>query len=294
MNRAKNPAHAWFKVALIGNVLSSIGPYVLAYMMASKHMNQRAYLGSVYFFLHFQYNVWYFFSCMGLLMHKLNAYKITGPALKKIFLLFALASFPAFFLSVLWWPIPGWLYVLVIAAVICQLAGWIMLIRFMRANALSIKAQIPRESRILFMLCAIALTIKLLLQAGSVEPAMSRLAFGFRPIVVGYLHLVLLGVITIFILSYVITFRLIVINKFTKTGLWIFINGIFLNELLLMAQGIADLGNTGLPNINQCLLFAALTLFAGISGLVYGQYFPKADLDHNSSVNKFSFLKKNI
>jgi hypothetical protein len=294
MSRNSNPAHAWFKVALIGNAISSIGPYVLAYMMATKHMNQRVYLGSVYFFLHFQYNVWFFFSCMGLLIQRLNTFQLAAPALKKVFVLFSLASGPAFFLSVLWWPIPAWLYTLVIAAVICQLAGWIMLIRFVRAHVPTIRTRIPQDSQILFLLSAIALSIKLLLQAGSVVPAMSRLAFGFRPIVVGYLHLVLLGVITIFILSYTVSARLITINKFSRTGLWIFTGGIFFNELLLMTQGVADLCNAGLPFINQLLLFAALTLFAGMSGLVYGQYFSKADLDHNSSSNKFSILKKNI
>ena len=46
--------------------------------------------------------------------------------------------------------------------------------------------------------------MKLSLQMVSVVPSLSTLTVGFRPIVIGYLHLVLLGVITIFLIGYFI------------------------------------------------------------------------------------------
>lgn len=284
MNRlpGKHNSHAWFKIALLGNVISSVGPFTLAYMMASKHIPQNEYLASVYFFLHFQYNVWFFFACAGLLIFQLGKYCIPWYTLKKVFHLFALACLPAFLLSVLWWPIPDWLYILVIAAVICQLAGWIILVRFIRRHREEIKERIPGQSRMLFLLCAIAFSIKLCLQALSVIPSLSQLAFGFRPIVIGYLHLVLLGVITIFILAYAVTYKLISINKTSITGIWIFVTGILINELFLMIQGVSDLLNEGVPYIGQYLLAAAVILFAGMLITVSGQKFRKADLDHKS------------
>ena len=142
-------------------------------------------------------------------------------------------------------------------------------------------AMSPRKlPRTLFLLSGVALSIKLLLQAGSVIPSLSTLAFGFRPIVIGYLHLIFLGIITLFLLAYCTNFRLININSKSLTGIIIFSAGIFLNEILLMIQGVSDLSYHGVPFIDQLLLLAAVFLFSGIATINYGQFFSEHDPDH--------------
>jgi hypothetical protein len=261
---------AWYKLALICNVISSVGPFSLAYMMAVKTIPQNLYLASIYFFLHFQYNGWFFFACAGLLSYQLSIYHIPFQKLKRVYQLFAFSLFPTLFLSLLWWPIPAWLYVLVIIAAVSQLAGWWLLINAIRQHLPEIKKTISRLSAYLFGLCSAALTIKLFLQAGSVIPSLSKLAFGFRPIVIGYLHLVLLGVISIFILAYSIALNYISLSKTVSTGVIVFVSGIILNEVLLMIQGISDINYTGIPFLNHLLLGAAVILFTGISILNAG------------------------
>ena len=284
MNRLPgiHASHPWFKVALLGNVISSIGPFSLAYMMASRNIHQNWYLASIYFFLHFQYNIWFLFTCLGLLVGRLSKLIISWSSLKWMFQFFAIASLPTFFLSVLWWPIPEWLYSVVVIAAVFQLIGWIIFIRFIKKNKKEIKKHIPLFSAILFLFSGIAFSIKLCLQAGSVIPSLSRLAFGFRPVVIGYLHLVLLGVITIFIISFIVAYQMISVNKWCRTGISVFITGIFLNELLLMIQGVSDLQYEGVPYINVFLLFAAVILFSGMFIMVFGQIFRKDDLNHKS------------
>ena len=44
----------------------------------------------------------------------------------------------------------------------------------------------------------------------------------------------------------------------------IFVGGIFLNELLLMIQGVGAISNTMIPFLNEFLLVAALVLFSGM------------------------------
>ena len=53
-------SHKWFKASLLFNVISSLGAFGLAYMMANKIIHQNWYLAAIYFFLHFQYNGWFF------------------------------------------------------------------------------------------------------------------------------------------------------------------------------------------------------------------------------------------
>jgi hypothetical protein len=264
-------SHSWFKVALIFNAISSLGPFLLAYMMATKHMIQNLYLGSVYFFLHFQYNGWFFFACMGLLYYRLEKFQIPKHTLKQVFWLFAISCIPVFFLSVLWLKIPLWLYLIVIIAASMQIIGWWILVKSIRKTIVEIKGRIPRLGKNLFLLSAVALTIKLCLQTGSVIPSLSKLAFGFRPIVIGYLHLVLLGVISIFIIAYMYSYNFLTINKSTKRGIIIFIFGVLLNEILLMIQGIADLNYESVPYIPVLLFITALTLLTGITLINYGQ-----------------------
>ena len=99
--KTRDISHLWFKAALLFNAVSSLGAFALAGMMITKIIHQNWYLAAEYFYLHFQYNGWFFFACMGLFTGKITRSLIPQIALKKIFWLFAAAFIPAYFLSVL-------------------------------------------------------------------------------------------------------------------------------------------------------------------------------------------------
>ncbi len=261
----KNIATYWIKAALIFSVLSSIGPYTLAYMMATKHIYQNIYLASIYFYLHFQYNGWFFFTCMGLLMDKLNIPQFLFKLKKNIFYAFVFACVPAYFLSALWLPIPTWLYIIVVIAAFVQVIAWMIFFGKLIKNYKLIFLQTNKTIANLFSLSSIALSIKLLLQLGSTIPSLSNWAFGFRPIVIGYLHLVFLGIFSIFILAYSFHNKYIVFNKKIALGVWTFVCGIFLNEILLMLQGLGAIQYIAIPFVNELLLVAACIMFVGIT-----------------------------
>ena len=141
----------------------------------------------------------------------------------------------------------------------------------MISNYKLIFAETLKPFKYLFCLSAAALSIKLLLQLGSTIPALSTWAFGFRPIVIGYLHLVFLGIFSIFILAYVLYNQYLLYNKKTAFGIWVFIAGIFLNEAFLMAQGVGAIKYYAVPYVNELLLGAALVMFAGLLILNLGK-----------------------
>ncbi|HVX28631.1 MAG TPA: hypothetical protein VHB70_19935 [Parafilimonas sp.] len=261
----KNIATYWIKAALIFSVLSSIGPYTLAYMMATKHIYQNIYLACIYFYLHFQYNGWFFFTCMGLLMDKLNIPQFLFKLKKNIFYAFVFACVPAYFLSALWLPIPTWLYIIVVIAAFVQVIAWMIFFGKLIKNYKLIFLQTNKTITNLFSLSSIALSIKLLLQLGSTIPSLSTWAFGFRPIVIGYLHLVFLGIFSIFILAYSFHNKYIVFNKKIASGVWTFVCGIFLNEIFLMLQGLGGIQYIAIPFVNELLLVAACIMFFGIA-----------------------------
>ena len=259
----KKVGHWWIKAALVFNVLSSLGAFSLAFMMVTKNLHQNWYLASVYFFLHFQYNGWFLFTCLGLATDKFFG-NLSTVILKRIFWLFALACVPAYVLSALWLPIPKWAYIVVVLAAFSQMAGWIIFVQQIKKQLSEIKIALNKTAQWLLLLSSIALSVKLFLQLGSTIPSLSVLAFGFRPIVIGYLHLILLGVITMFLLGFFIAEKHIVLKPLTITGISIFAVGIIVNEIFLMLQGIAAMTYTPVPLINELLLLAACVLFAGI------------------------------
>jgi len=262
----KSISHYWFKAAIVFNSVSSFGAFALGYMMANKIASQEWYLAAVYFFLHFQYNGWFFFAAMGLFVEWLidNGIAINKSSSKKIFWLFFIASIPAYFLSALWLPVPSWLYVLIVASAVAQIIGFIILLKHIKNNVKGIISIISKPVKWLWTLSFIAMGIKLLLQVGSTIPSLNMVAYGFRPIVIGYLHLVLLGMLSIFLIGYVIATRVVEYSSLLKRGLILFITGIIINEILLMLQGVYAMTYNNIASVNYLLLGAAIIMFTGL------------------------------
>lgn len=252
----------WFKGALLLNVLSTVGTFLLIYIMVTRNVNQHLYLESVYGYLHFQYNGWFLFACIGLFLNYIKQF-IKEPVSKNVFRLFAFSVIPAYGLSVLWadlsWPV----YLLVIAAAIAQTAGWWMLLQYVRKINFK-NWPLPGIIKTLFVFAGLAFSLKIMLQLFSVVPAVSQWSFGFRPIVIAYLHLVLLAFISMFLLMYAFSQNLIRYNKMLFTGLILFTLGVLANELLLAIQGVSSIKYILIPYVNEMLFGAAVLLFLSL------------------------------
>lgn len=254
----------WYKAGIIFNTLSSIGAFALSFLMANSSINQNYYLLAVYAFLHFQYNGWFFFSCMGLFTSQIEKIKEINKRLKTIFLLFAIACIPAYYLSALWLPIPTIGYYIIVISALAQCVGWGMVLKVIYINHAQFVILFHNKGRWLIYLAGIALSIKLFLQLFSTIPSLGQLAFGIRPVVIGYLHLMLLGVISLFLLGYIFGNNIIKMNNYTKIGTLIFIIGIITNQLLLLVQGIEAMNYIGIPFLNEHLFIAAIIMFTGL------------------------------
>lgn len=262
----------WLNAALVFNILSSLGTFALVIMMVTKNIPQHAYLASLYWFLHFQYNGWFFFAGMGLFFNYIGNIMPSIEKPSSIFWLFALSCIPAYGLSTLWLEIPIWIYVIIVAAAIAQFGAWINLLWILKKGSLFKSEKIDNLSKFLFLFVAIALSIKLSLQLGSTIPAISKLAFGFRPIVMAYLHLILLAVTSVFLIAYAYTTNLIRVNKLTIIGILGFIIGVFINELVLAVQGVASFSYTVVPYVNEILFGVAIFIMGSLLLLNISQF----------------------
>ena len=268
----------WIRMALVCGLISSLGTFYLAYMFGNHHVTEKRYLGSLYFFLHFQYNGWFLFSCFALFFDLLKQHGIRLPNAARVFQLFAWSVVPAYLLSVLWLKLPGWLYAIATISALLQVAGLVLFIN-------DLLRERPRLLRALsgllswaFSFSVMALTIKICLQLGSLIPALRKLAFGYRSIVIGYLHLALLGIITIFLAGYLLHLSGRDHSRKAGVAMWIFLTGIILNEIALMVQGFTGMSYINIPYINQVLFFIALLILTGVVMLNLSQKFSEQEL----------------
>ena len=253
--------HQTIKISLAFQLLAIMGNVALIFFLSSKTISQQSYLVATYWYLHFSYNGWFLFACLGLWQRFVVIDLNQTPIPQNWINLMAISCIPAYGLSILWLKLPIYIYIPIVLSALVQIYAWIKILNFtLTKHSHTLKQKNP-VSYYLFALVVMAMSLKCLLQLGSVIPAVSKLAFGFRPIVIAYLHLILLGVLSLFIVSYVYLNQWILNHKFTQLSIAILCIGILGNELILAIQGIASFSYTIIPFANESLLLAAIILW---------------------------------
>ena len=249
----------WILASYFFYIISAAGTFYLAYMAISKVMPQDQYLASIYWYLHFQYNGWFFFACVGILLNQLMIkYEITlNP---NYFNFLFISCIITYGLSVLWYNLNPLLYVLIVFGAILQTVGFFGLLKQINIKRWIYKEQLKISLFILFILSA--LIVKILLQLFSVIPAVSKWAFGYRPVVIAYLHLILLVIISSFLLLLLIKKMRLIHQKRIQNIMMVFLSFIFLNEVVLALQGILSFQYIIIPKANELLFIIALGLLA--------------------------------
>lgn len=276
IRRSNLPARVseWMKASLAFYVLSSLGTFFLAWLMSSGQHDQDLYIGAVYFYLHFQYNGWFMFALLGMAEYfmGLSHARMADNHHRWVFRVFFISAFPGLFLSMLWMRLPLTIQILAVAGALLSLASAILYVRRI-SSALRLGDGIRSGIIRWFLgLSLLALILKLLMQSVSVIPSVSPFAFGYRPIVVGYLHLVLLGFVSFGLLGGFLQSGLLTLKSRTaRIGSIIFISGVVLNEILLLIQGIASIRYESVPGVPVLLFVMAGWMFSGVALLLMGQ-----------------------
>jgi hypothetical protein len=224
-------------------VLSSAGPFTLAYVIASKSGDVFLYRDATYTYLHLQYNGFFALSIFALLIHHFE--KDFDAILKRKALLFAralsISIFPSLFISYLW-HFPN-LFVNIIAGIGCACIIITLYLLYSFLNKLqALKQGVHPFVRVVGALSLLAFSLKSVLQMGTIIPKLGILVFGDRTIIIGYLHLVLLGFATLFILAYLLQYDILDLHhRFTRIAVGWFTAMVIINELILSAQGFGNL-----------------------------------------------------
>lgn len=258
----------FIKAALFFLVLSSLGPWAMGPVMATGNSFTELYYNAIYFYLHFLYNGWFIFAVLGLLFWLLEKYKISFDRSYSLwfFRLMFWACLPAYLLSVLWIKPAAIVYVVAGVAAIVQVAALVILSAIVWPKRTQIYSLFKSWAKPIVVLAAIAFVLKILMQFATAFPYMADLAYNLRNFIVGYLHLVLIGFVSFFMLAFMAQRGwLNYSSKLSRWGMGIFVLGFISSEALLFLQGVfywADLGM--IPNYNTLLFMVSVFLPAGV------------------------------
>ncbi|HMV88538.1 MAG TPA: hypothetical protein PK325_07835 [Cyclobacteriaceae bacterium] len=220
------------KAALLYFALSSMGPFFLGYLKANALDHLDLYRNSIYFYLHFQYNGFFLFGVLSLFLKLTEdslSEKENRRATQASFILIA-SCLPTFFLSILWSGPAIIFNIIGFVSAFAQLIGLFIFIR--PINRFLANAQGSRQEKLLFSISFSALILKSILQLMSAHPSIAVFANEFRSVVIAYLHLILLGGISLFLIAWLGRKRIIELQSSWAISLVLI--GFIASEIMLV------------------------------------------------------------
>lgn len=272
LKRAENHLSARFIVgSIIFLFISCAGPLALGPIQATGHKGSVLFQDAIYFYLHFQLNGWMQLAVLGLLMSThLKAPPVTS-GLRVHLNLFIFSTIPLYFIFLLWTEPPLWIRAIAFAAALIHACGWF---------ALMIRLKNKTGTMSLLVRAALmAISIKVLLQVMICFPSIGQWVFSSRNIIIGYIHLITLGIVTPLILDQFI------VRGILKNGMTIkyfnvsYLMGVITYLILLFIQPLAGLFEITIPHF-ELILF----ILSGVLVLITALYFWKAGKPHTQLV----------
>lgn len=265
------PGIRLIRLAIWSQLVSSFGLWALGPVNIKLGKMHELSLMCVQWFLHFQLNGWLVLGVLGLIfLHfEKKGNRFHWPKYQEAFLVGSLVF--TYALAVTWAepsPLAFWVNSF---AVILQFVAYAFFIKPLFVGLQ--KVPLVPTAKLLIKLAVISLLLKASFQLVLVFPSVAVISYTIRMYVIGFLHLVLLGVMSFGVLGLGIQNSWISNNRLTRIALGFLIAGFTLSELLLFGQGtLVWLGVGVLAHYPICLFLVSSLLPIGL-GLLMPQMF---------------------
>ncbi len=248
-------------------ILSSLSPWALGPVMVFLGKKSIWYNLDIYFYLHFQYNGWFFLSMLALLVYlfEKNGSRFDPKRVARVNALLFAGVLLGYVTNTLWTQPPLYMNVLALISVFLEAAGLRTLYRMIRREP--VPWQGNRFFRRVFLLILMAVAVKVVLQFMASCPYFARITYQTRDLIIGYLHwvmLVLYSVAILFIAAQMNFYRL------SRKMFWFFYSGLMLMEGFIFLRGVDFWLKWNLQWPYALLIFLATTwMYLGITGLSF-------------------------
>ncbi|HFA48594.1 MAG TPA: hypothetical protein ENJ95_06185 [Bacteroidetes bacterium] len=262
------------RLSLFFMVLSTLALWAIPPIILNGMQGKAIYYAAVQFYLHFQFNGWFIFSVLGIFFKYLEDNKINYPKkTANIFiLLLTISCLLTYVLAVTWsTPIPILFWINSLGVTI-QLAALVFFLKTITPLRHEIKPLFSKKVFILMEVAFFAFAFKISMQTIVAVPYLATVAYTIRNFVIGFIHLILLGVITHFLLGFgVIKEFMFLRKKYVQIGVPIFMVGFVLSEAVLFLQGAMFWGTMGfIPDYYELLFLVSALMPIGMLTVVWG------------------------
>jgi hypothetical protein len=265
--------------ALIWMMISTIGLWAIAPVGSVLGKTHPLYHLSVQWFLHFQLNGWFVYGMLGILTFWLKQEKVfIQKANGKLFLfhLSLVLTFSSTVFTSTGWPV---LYYFNLLGVILQAYVYLWILqpafKFILINSPKNQNWIKR----LILLGLISLSAKAFVQLLMIYGPALDVSHHIRNLVVGFIHLVLLGAITFGIRGIALKERILPNNAMAKIGWALLGLGFVISELLLFVEGGLNWTKLGSIPFYLDLIFYASAFFPIGLGMIFVSFWVEKTAD---------------
>lgn len=249
----------WFaKKSLVFFLLSALGPFTLGPLVANGLGQSQWYFFSVYYYLHFQYNGVFIFGILAIFFKWLEDRNVIVARQKSMRAGEQLfwATFPGYALSLLWAK-PGMVFNLIgFSGAVLQILAAVNLMRAVGPAIKPFWSSLSEYAKPFLFVAGISFAVKVLLQLISAFQPIADLAYEVRPFTIAYLHLVLIGVVSFFLLGWNIEKKITLPQS--MLGIALTIIGFIVTESLMIAGPLTS--NAWIP---LALFISSMVLFLG-------------------------------
>jgi hypothetical protein len=248
----QNTSSLLLKGAAFFLVISSIGPLATIPIISSGNGGTPLYYNAIYTYLHFQYNGWFMFAIMAILYKRLEKEELnrSGNFVYVTMFIGCLLTLPLSFL----WSNPGVIYNIVGATgVVVQITGVILFLK----DQIRLKER-DQFVRKMHAVVFTVLVIKCILQLLTAVPDMAGFVYSNRALIIAYLHMVLLGFVSLF--GLVTIYRSQSCRKRMKVPLYGFLFAFVTTEIVQIINAFSGFTGFYLPYANGILLGLSILL----------------------------------
>ena len=193
--------------------------------------------------------------------------------MKAFFWLLVLAGFLTYALAVAWSEPHIGVFAVNSVGVLVQLAALVVLLRLLWPKRREIMAPFDGWVKALLLIALVSLAVKMLVQTAVALPFVATAAYTIRNYVIGFFHLILLGMTTSFLLGFGIRENVFSDRSlFAKLGLGCWVVGFLGSEALLFLQGTLLWAAMGfLPYYYEMLFGISVLIPVGVGLFLMGQ-----------------------
>lgn len=237
--KTENYSFKFINASLLFMVISSIGPWLLGIIMNTLGNNSHWYKNAIYFYLHFQYNGWFLLCLFGLFLAVLEKHKIKikKSNLIRFYKLAIISCVLTLFLSFLWVKPNLIIYITAFIGAVLQVFMLFYFNKIVAAIKSDLSKKITPFSLQLLKVVYALFIFKILLQLLTAFPFFAELASQIKDFVIGYLHLIFLGIVSTSLFVFFNEFKLL---KLSKIWIQIYLLGFLLSEIIIFYKGFCN------------------------------------------------------